>query len=180
MPSSVTTRGFCSPQFIRAVFCLLTLLLLAGCPYESTEPMSAPAGAEIDGKLLGRWQYEDKATKEVGFLTISQFNENEVLIVMEEEGKKSPDTMRAFVTDIDGRKFLNVQEVKGKYQDRKWMFVSYKTGDCSLTFRVVNDSLAPAGREKELGSRQVYELIKKNLGNEKIFDEPTTLTCVRK
>jgi hypothetical protein len=180
MPSSVKTNGFRWFRLIRVLFCLVTLLLLAGCPYESREPLSAPAGAEIDGKLLGRWKFEDKVSKDVGFLTISQFNDGELLIVMEEEGKKSPDTMRGFVTDVDGRKFLNIQEIKGKYQERKWMFVSYATGNCSLTYRVVNDSLVPSGGEKELGSRQVYDLIKKHLGNEKIYDEPTTLTCVKK
>jgi hypothetical protein len=178
MPSSVKTSGFRWSQVVRVLLCFLTLLLLAGCPYESLEPLSAPAGAEFDGKLLGKWKFEDKESKDIGFLTISRFNDTELLIVIEEEGKKGPDTMRGFVTEVDGRKFLNVQEMKGKYQDRKWMFVSYETGECSLTFRIVNDSLTPSGGEKALSSREVFELIKKNLGNKKIYDEPTSLTCV--
>jgi len=177
MPASMTTNGFGRPQAIQALFCLLTLLLLAGCPYESREPLSAPAGAAIDGKLLGRWKLKDKASKEVGVLTISRFNDTEVLIVIEEEGKKAPDTMRGFATDVDGRKFLNLQEMRGAYEDRKWMFVSYTTGDCNLTFRVVNDSLVPSGGDQGLTSRQMFEAIRKNLGNKNIYDEATSLTC---
>jgi hypothetical protein len=178
MPASVTTNGFRCPQVIRALFCLLTLLLLAGCPYESREPLSAPAGAKIDGKLMGRWKYEDKERKEVGFLTISRFNDTEVLIVIEDDGKKGPDMMRGFVTDVDGVTFLNLQDMQGAYEDRKWIFVSYTTGDCSLTFRVVNDTLAPSGGDRRLTSEQMFELMKKNLGNKNIYDEATSLTCV--
>jgi len=164
---------------IRTIFCLTTLLLLAGCPYVSREPLSSPAGAAIDHKLLGQWKFRDKASGETGFLKISRFNDTEMLIVIEEEGKKTPDTMRGFVTDVDGRKFMNLQEMRGPYEDRKWMFVGYKTGECSLTFRVVNDSLAPAGTEKGPTSKQLFEALSKNLGNKNIYDGETALTCVR-
>jgi hypothetical protein len=163
-------------QSIRAFFCLLTLLLLAGCPYESSEPLSAPADAKIDGKLLGRWKYEDRESKEAGFLTISRFNDRELLIVVEENGNKVPDMMRGFVTAVEGGNFLNLQEIRGAFGERKWIFVNYEAGECSLTYKVVNDSLAPS--DKVLTSRQVLDLISRNLTNKNIYDGPTTLTCV--
>jgi hypothetical protein len=179
MPASTTEKAFRYPRVIGAFFCLLTLILLTGCPYESREPLSVPADAKIDGRLLGRWKYEDKESKEVGFLAISRFSDTELLIVVEENGKKVPDMMRGFVTAVEGRNFLNLQEIKGSYGDRKWIFVSYEAGDCSLTFRAVNDSLAPAGGDRgSLTSRQVFELIRKNLPNKNIYDEPTSLTCI--
>ncbi len=176
MPSCTTKNAFRYPQMVGAFFCLLTFLLLTGCPYESREPLGTPAGAKIDGKLMGRWKYEDKESKEVGFLTISRFNDAELLIVIEEYGKQVPDMMRGFVTTVEGRNFLNLQEIKVAYGERKWIFISYEAGDCSLTYRVVNESLAPAG--KALTSSQVSELIGKNLTNKNIYDEPATLTCV--
>jgi len=177
---AITGRdGFRYRQAITALFYLLPLLLLTGCPYDSRTPLSPAADAKIDWGLLGRWKYEDKESKETGFLTISRFNDTEMLISVEGDAGKGPDMMRGFVTVVDGENFLNLQEIKGAYGDRRWMFVRYTTGDCSLTFRVVNDSLVPAG-DKGLTSRHLFELVRKNLGNKKIYDEPTTLTCVRK
>ncbi|MDA8432968.1 MAG: hypothetical protein M0Z60_08400 [Nitrospiraceae bacterium] len=168
-------------QAISLLFCLVALLLLAGCPYESSVPLGPATDAKIDGSLLGRWKYEDKKSKATGFLTMSRFNNSELLIVVEEEGKKVPDMMRAFATNVGGENFLNVQEIKGPYGDRAWMFVKYRTGDCSLTYGVVNDSLVPGGgdKSKRLTSGRLSDLIKKNLGNKKVFDEETTLTCVK-
>lgn len=172
--------GFRIRQLIAALFCLLTILLLAGCPYESGEPLGPAADAKIDGRLLGRWKYEDRDSKETGFITISRFNDTELLIAVEGDAGKSPDMMRGFVTTVDGRDFLNLQEIKGAYGDRKWTFARYAIGDCSLTFTVVNDSLAPEGGGKGLTSRQVLELLRKNLGNRNIYDGETSLTCVGK
>jgi hypothetical protein len=172
--------GFRCPQAFVAFFCLLTLLLLTGCPYESREPLSSPADAKMDGKLLGRWKYEDKESKEVGFLTVLRFNDTEVLIVTEEGGKKVPDMMRGFVTTVEGRNFLNIQEMKGAYGDRKWIFVSYTIGACDLTYQVVNESLVPAAGEEGLTSQKVIELLRKNIGNKDIYDEATSLTCAGK
>lgn len=178
---AITGRdGFRYRQVIRVLFCLLPLLLLAGCPYESRTPLGPATNAKIDGGLLGRWKYEDKESKETGFLTISRFNDTEMLVSIEGDAGKVPDMMRGFGTAVDGENFLNLQEIKGAYGDRRWMFVRYTTGDCSLTFRVVNDSLVPAGGDKGLTSRHLFELVRKHLGNMKIYDEPTTLTCANK
>ena len=160
------------------LFCVLLLFLLAGCPYESRSPLGKPAEAKIDEKLLGRWKFEDKEKKESGLVTISRFNESELLIVLEEEGKKEQGMMRGFVTDIDGTKFLNLQDMQGGYKARKWIFVRYETGDCSLTYRLVNDSIAPDSGDRELSPGQLYGLIKKNIDDTLIYDEGTTLTCV--
>jgi hypothetical protein len=180
MRASTGRNGFRYRRVMTALFCLLPLLLLAGCPYKSRAPLGPAADAKIDGGLLGRWKYEDKERKETGFLTISRFNDREMLISVDGDAGKAPDMMRGFVTAVDGENFLNLQEIEGAYGDRRWMFVRYTTGDCSLTFRVVNDLLAPAGGDKGLTPGPPLELVRKNLGNKKIYDEPTTLTCVRK
>lgn len=167
-------------QIMPVLFSLLLLLLLTGCPYESRNPLGMPAGAKIDEKLLGKWKYEDKENGEAGLVTISRFNDSELLLVLEEEGKKERQMLRGFVTNIAGRKFLNLQEIQGGYETRQWIFASYTTGDCSLTYRVVNDSLVPAGKAPELSSGQLYELIKNNIRNSHIYDKETPLACIRK
>lgn len=167
-------------QVITAIFFLLALPLLSGCPYESGVPLGPASDAKIDGSLPGRWKLEDKKTGETGFLTISRFNDRELLIAVEGDPGKGPDIMRGFVTTVDGRKFLNLQEMKGAYGDRKWMFARYVTGPCSLTFSIVNDSLAPEGSEKSPTMNQMLELLRKRIGDGKIYDEETTLACVKK
>ena len=173
-----TMNGLMKHRVVAALFCVLMIFLLTGCPYESLTPLSDPAEAKIDKKLLGRWKFEDKEKKESGLVTISRFNKNELLIVLEEEGKKEQGMMRGFVTDIDGAKFLNLQDMQEGYAARKWIFVRYATGDCSLTYRLVNDSVAPGGADRELPSGQLYALIKRNIDSTHIYDEGTTLTCV--
>jgi hypothetical protein len=167
-------------QIVTAGCCLL-LVLLAGCPYQSPNPLGSPAGAKIDEKLLGKWALGDEADKEAGTVTISRFNDSELLIVLEEKGKpQERQMMRAFVTQIDGAKFLNLQEMKGSYETRKWIFVKYAAGDCSLTYRPVNDSVVPKGKDGLLSSEQLSALLRKNQGDGHIYDEETTLTCLRK
>ena len=102
-----------------------------------------------------------KKTGETGLVTISRFNDTELLVVLEEEGKKERQMLRGFVTNIAGRKFLNLQEIQGGYETRQWIFASYTTGDCSLTYRVVNDSLAPAGKTPVLSSGSVIRVDQK-------------------
>jgi hypothetical protein len=162
------------------MFCLLLLFLATGCPYESCNPLGKPSDAKIDEKLLGGWKFEDKEKKESGLVTISRFNDSELLIIIKDEGKGEQGIMRGFVTEIDGEKFLNLQDIKGGYTDRKWIFVRYATGECSLTYRVVNDTIVTGGSDREMSSGQVFELIKRNVGKKSIYDEGATLTCAGK
>ncbi len=161
-----------------SILALISLMLLTGCPYESPVPLSKPDRAKIDNELIGKWKMEDKESKESGILTISRFNDTELLIFVSEEGKET-DAMRAFVTSIGDQKFLNVQEVKGPFKDRKWMFVNYSIEDCKLTYRLVEDSLLKDKAKGGVSQKKLYDFIMKNLANKELFDEPTTLTCVK-
>jgi hypothetical protein len=113
-------------------------------------------------------------------VTISRFIESELLIIIKDEGKEEQEIMRGFVTDIGGEKFLNLQDLKGGYTARKWIFARYATGNCSLTYRLVNDSVVTGGTDPEMSSGQLYELLKKTLESKHIYDDSTTLTCVGK
>jgi hypothetical protein len=171
----------CMRRQLLAALCCFFLILLTGCPYESGSPLSDPAGSKIDEGLLGGWRATDKEGHEVGTITVSRFNNGELLIVLEEKGKpQERQMMRGFVTQIDGAKFLNLQEMKGSYETRRWMFARYTTGDCSLTYRMLNDSFDPEGKDGLLSSERLHEQVKKNLANSHLYDEEETLTCLRK
>lgn len=159
------------------VLSVLSLVLFTGCPYESAVPLSGPGLAKSDSELIGKWRAEDKESKETGILTISRFNDKELLIVIDDGDKV--ETLRGFVTFIGNEKFLNVQEMREPYKDRKWMFANYSIKDCSLTYRLVNDSLLKDKAKSGLSQKELYAFIKKNIANKNIYDEPTTLTCVK-
>ena len=140
--------------------------------------MSKPGLAKIDNELIGKWRMEDKESKESGILTISRFNDSELLIVFADD-KNEFGTMRLFVTFVGKEKFLNVQEMQVPYKDRKWMFANYSIKDCTLTYRLVNDSLLKDKAKGGLSQKELYAFIKKNAANKDIYDEPETLTCVK-
>ena len=160
------------------VLAAVSLVLLTGCPYESAVPLSRPGLAKIDKELIGKWRAEDKESKESEILTISRFNDRELLIVIE-DGKGEVATLRGFVTFIGDEKFLNVQEMREPYKDRKWMFANYSIQDCSFTYRLVDDSLLKDKAKGGLSQKKLYAFIKKNIANKEIYGEPTTLTCVK-
>jgi hypothetical protein len=59
------------------------------------------------------------------------------------------------------------------------MFANYSIKDCTLTYRLVNDSLLKDKAKGGLSQKELYAFIKKNVANKDIYDEPTTLTCVK-
>lgn len=157
----------------------ISLLLLTGCPYESAVPLGAIGEARIDNELLGKWRYEDKESGESGTVTISQFNEKELLILIGEDGKEE-EPLRGFVTLVGNEKFLNVQEIKGAYDDRKWVFANYSIKDCALSYRLVDDSLLKKKVKGGLSHKGLYDFIRKNVANKDIYGTTTTLTCIKK
>jgi hypothetical protein len=115
--------------------------LLYGCPYDSEVPFGRSDVAHIDKALVGNWLYRNNDQKESGIVTISPFSESELLIVVREEGKSTHDFYRAFVSVVDGEKFLNIQEIKPTNDKRSWMFVNYSVANSELTIRIVEDKL---------------------------------------
>jgi len=166
-------------MFSGRVLIPLSFLLLTGCPYQSSVPLSAPDLAKINSELIGKWSAEDKEGKEVGTVTISQFNERELLIIID-GGKDEAEAMRGFVTSVGSEKFLNVQEVTGAYEGREWMFVNYTVKDCSLIYRVVSDSLLKDKTRGVSSQKKLYDFIKKNVENKELYDEEVKLSRVKK
>ncbi len=160
---------------------LLIPLLLSGCPYESRIPISLPAKAMIDKELIGKWKYVNKEGHTEGMVTISMFNDHELLIVLKDEDKNNSEMLRAFVTSIGKEKFLNIQEMKGTYEDRTWMFVNYSIANCTLSYRIVDDELIKKNQKNLSSSKKLYRFIKGNLSNNNLYgdEEKTDLKCVQ-
>lgn len=132
-------------RFSRILFkCFLlaaVMSLLYGCPYDSEVPLTRSDDATIDTELVGKWIYRNRTPADAGMLTIAPFNEHELLIILGEDGKNSRDYYKAFVSSIDGVKFLNLQTIKPTAEKKSWTLVSYALSNCELTIRIVEDRL---------------------------------------
>jgi hypothetical protein len=154
-------------KFIGKCIVLATVVsLLYGCPYDSEVPLGQIQSAQIDKTLVGNWLFKSNDQKESGVVTISPFNEKELLIVVREEGKSPHDFYRAFVSIVDGEKFLSIQEVRPKNEKRSWVFVNYSMANGELNFRIVEDKLF---REKFASSSALQDFIRANIKNRDLY-----------
>lgn len=153
---------------------LIIIFLLYGCPYDSIVPLCDPAKGKVDQDLTGKWIKEEK--NERGALIIDQFNGQELILLVVEDGGKKVERMRAFTTVIDGEKFLNVQAIKDNYDKRTWMFVNYTVSGDVMSFNIVEDSIF---KSKLKNSDELFAFIKKNLKNKDMYDEDGLETLKR-
>jgi hypothetical protein len=151
------------------------LPLLWGCPYESKVPLCKSTKAEIDQQLLGKWENKGQDS---GTMIIQQFNDHELLILAAETRKGVCDceAMRAFVTVVQGERFLNVQEIKASEAERGWYLVHYAVSGETLTARVVDDKLITT---PVTSSRALYRFIKHNLHDKALYGDDAPLVFQR-
>lgn len=130
----------------------LALVLLTGCPFESTVPLGSPGPASLDPLLAGRWVGDgtndrDGALVEIDFLP---FGPEQYYVELREPGK-APERFRAYTVRIGGQPFLNVVDLKPDAPSHPYSFLRYSIGsDGAMALRFVGDKNVP----KELGSDQ--------------------------
>ena len=150
----------------RCVFLAAIMLLLCGCPYHSEFPLGRSEVAPIDKGLVGNWLYKNTDQKESGIVTITPFNGSELLIVTREEGKSAHDFYRAFLSVVDGEKFLNIQEIKPSNEERSWMFINYAVSNGELTIKIVEDKLF---KDKIASSTALNDFLRANVKNRELY-----------
>lgn len=143
-------------------------IFLCGCPFESEYPLSIPETAQLDRDLIGTWKFMNPEKEEVATITISPFNDHELIIISIEENKNIS-AYRAFVTCLNGEKFLNVQEIDQSEDKRHWLFVNYSLTGNRLTLRIVEDTLMKNGK---IDTQQTLSgFIEKNLKHKDLYGE---------
>ncbi len=149
---------------------LLVFILpfLWGCPYESKVPLSKSTEAEIDKELLGEWQEKEGG----GSIMIKQFNEHELLIMGKEDEKIQCDVIRAFVTVVNDKRFLNVQVIQTPPADGGWFIANYTIAGGTLTIWVVDEKLF---KQPFTSSKALYRFVKRNLGNKDLYGDSETV-----
>jgi hypothetical protein len=88
-------------------------LLFMGCPYNSETPIDTTPSVKIDAKLLGKWQ--QRSSEDITYVVTK--NDEFTYSILEKhkapkDGSKPEDdkTYNAFLSDVDGVKFLNLFE----------------------------------------------------------------------
>jgi hypothetical protein len=137
----------------------ITALLLAGCPYGSEYPLGSPADAVADGALLGTW-ITPQASDEDFTLTIRTSGAGEYLLEAESPDEEEPESFRAFVSTVDGEKFLNIQ-------DEEWILVNYRVSGDLLQLRLVDDELFES--RTFASPEDLRDFVRQNLADPRLY-----------
>ncbi len=160
-------RGFWGPV-------ALALLSLAGCPYESDQPLSDPGAAAADPRLVGSWTMHDRDTGEIVTLAFSPAGGQEMTASALADTEEEETTYRVFVTSIGPARFLNVHEEGGGGEG--WYFIRYRIEGDRLFLHVVDDALFPSSSLSQEGLRGT---ILQHLEDPRLYgDEPGQSTEV--
>jgi len=155
---------------------LAVSIFLYGCPLESEFPLSIPETAQLDRDLIGNWKFINPEKEEVATIAIYPFNEHELIIISREENKNIF-AYRAFVTCLNGEKFLNVQEIDQTEDKRQWMFVNYSIRGNRLTLRILEDTLM---KNRKIDTPQALSgFIEKNLKDKNLYGEDSEMLFER-
>lgn len=136
--------------------------------YVSDVPMSLPGSYRSDLSLIGRWEKISDETDGNGSEVIEfiMFNKNEYLIMTRDGGKSSPG--RAFITEISGVSFLNLQELSET--DRQYVFCKFSINkNDQLTMSFISDTLFESIKPEN--SKNLRKLIKTHLNNPSLFNK---------
>ncbi len=158
---------------------VLAVTVLAGCPFSSGTPLSEPAAAAPDARLVGTWQTQDSETGESNTLTILSFNEHEMVGFAREKNPDKLDAFRLFPTSIGRESFLSLQELGG--DDKGWYYARYEMTKDTLRLKIVDDGLFD-GRTFS-SSSQLADFIRLHSADPLLYspdaDQPSEMVLVR-
>lgn len=142
-------------------------LLLSGCPYESSEPLSPPGPASLDARLFGAWTCRLGEDEKDARVTFMAFDAQQYVLLWEQKDE-TPAVLRAHASELAGRPFLNFQvpDPPDRPAERSWSFARYTLEGERLRFTAIKGeafpkALAPAelraGVEKRVEEAALYE-----------------------
>lgn len=152
---------------IPKLFVLLVFLVWSsGCAPMSVHPLSDPATAEIDQRLIGVWYPQDTEeghgyvhfveSKDKGWLDV-------VIIDYKKSGGVGIETLQMFTTKLGQHHFMNIidrplTEVGKKNEDEKYNLIFYEFLEGNLSFRFMTPELVAQSIERgELKGRMNKE-----------------------
>ena len=140
------------------------LLMLAGCPYKSDFALDTK-GKKVNPALLGKW--EPKSGFKESF-NVTQTSDYTYRIVKLHEDKKDSSVYSAYIVDVDGDQFLNLQQ-QGEMADKGFYFykVELNTSGSKVTLSPVTENIS----EKFATAEEMRAFFKKYKGLSFFYDK---------
>lgn len=138
---------------IVSTLCVLSLIVLAGCPYGSEVPIDKPT-VKVDEKLLGQWEPKSSSDDQ-----ISITKEDEFTYRIEKKSKNStdPTIYKAYLSMIDGATFMNVWEENSSQKSYYLYKLEISSSGAKATMSPITDNI----EEKFETSEALKAFIKK-------------------
>lgn len=112
------------------VFLAYLVVLLPGCPFESSTALGAPEAGKIDTALSGYWLWEDPRDNADSFeMLVLPFNDTEYFVELFRR-ETTPTRLRAYAVQVDGERFFNINALNLSDSSRSFVFAR-----CSLLER---------------------------------------------
>jgi hypothetical protein len=140
---------------------LAAALLLGGCDYDA--PLTPAPTHPIDLRLLGDWEPVKPADPKDPGMHVRQWDEATYAVAIES------DVYRVFHSDFAGTAFVSAQDLNSSSRKYCYYTWSLSADGTHLTLRRVRNELVP---EKTTPAAAIQQLIKANLANPKLLDEP--------
>jgi hypothetical protein len=140
-------------------------LFVSGCNYDVS--LTAKPTRKIDPQLIGDWVAVDKDSKEEDQMHVRKLDDVTYVVSMDK------DIYRAFHSDFAGTAFLSVQDLNSS--ERLYLNLTYKLSPdgSQLSVFTVSTKVVP---EETKGRAALQKLIKQQLKNPKLFNEPMVFT----
>ena len=155
------------------VLLALAVTTLCGCPFSSDKPLSDPAAAVPDSRLVGTWRTQDPETGESNTLAILAFNEHEMVGFAWEKNPDRVAAFRMFLTTIGADRFLSFQELGGT--EKGWYYARYEIAHDRLRLKIVDDGLF--GDRQFSASGQLADFVRQHLADPLLYapegDQPS-------
>jgi hypothetical protein len=143
---------------------LVMLLMLAGCPYKSDFALDTK-GKKVNPALLGKWEPKSGFKESYNVTQTSDFTYR---IVKMHEDKKDSSVYSAYLVDLDGDQFLNLQQ-QGEMADKGFYFykVELNTSGSKVTLWPVTENIS----EKFATAEEMRAFFKKYKGLSFFYDK---------
>ena len=144
---------------------LAACLAFTACDYEA--PLTPAPTRKVDPRLLGAWEPATKDAPNDPSMHVRQWDEATYAIAIED------DVYRVYHSDFAGTAFVTAQDLNSSARKYCYYTWSLSADNQQLTLRRVRNELVP---EKTMPAAAIQQLIKANLGNPKLLDEPLLFT----
>ena len=166
--------------FFGLSFVLLALFWI-GCG--SQVPIQDISEAVFVPELVGTWHIMPEPGSEPGEMVVLNFNDREYYVELREQADGSPEAdtlrLRAYITRVNGKSFINVQPIDSMDDDeRLFFFYTYDLSpDDVLTLTELQD-VGDQEIDKFETSEALYTFIRQNLHDEDLYGTSMALVKV--